>query len=77
MRHGAGIDPANRFEAVRREVDLEHLEWDEEARHELDERSIEYIPDDSKSIVSENSSPDIPFRYSVNPYRGCIHGCSY
>ncbi len=31
----------------------------------------------SKSIVSENKSPDIPFRYSINPYRGCIHACSY
>jgi DNA repair photolyase len=27
--------------------------------------------------VTENDSPDVPFRYSVNPYRGCEHGCSY
>lgn len=33
--------------------------------------------DRSKSILSENDSPDIPFRWSVNPYRGCAHGCSY
>ncbi|GIW93537.1 MAG: radical SAM protein [Pirellulaceae bacterium] len=33
--------------------------------------------DQTKSIVSENDSPDIPFRYSVNPYRGCAHGCAY
>lgn len=38
---------------------------------------IEYISDTSQSIVSENDSPDIPFRYSLNPYRGCIHGCAY
>ena len=31
----------------------------------------------AKSIISENESPDIPFRYSVNPYRGCEHGCIY
>ncbi len=31
----------------------------------------------AKSIISENDSPDIPFRYSVNPYRGCEHGCIY
>lgn len=37
----------------------------------------EYFLDDAKSVVSENSSPDIPFRYSLNPYRGCAHGCSY
>src|SRR5690606_5918133 len=33
--------------------------------------------EDAKSIVTENQSPDIPFRWSVNPYRGCFHGCAY
>jgi len=37
----------------------------------------EYLPDESQSIVAENNSPDIGFRYSINPYRGCAHGCSY
>ncbi len=37
----------------------------------------EFIRDASKSIVTENDSPDIPFRFSVNPYRGCEHGCAY
>ncbi len=77
MRHGSHLDPPNRFETVRREIDLEHLEWDEEYLHERENRRIEYIFDASKSIVSENDSPDIPFRYSLNPYRGCIHGCAY
>ncbi len=77
MRHGSKIDPPNRFETHHREVDLEHLEWDQEYLHQLDHRAIEYVEDSSKSIVVENSSPDIPFRYSVNPYRGCIHGCAY
>ncbi len=77
MRHGAGIDPPNRFESVQREVELEQLEWDEESRRQLGHRPIEYLFDDSKSIVSENTSPDIPFRYSVNPYRGCAHACPY
>lgn len=31
----------------------------------------------AKSILSKNDSPDISFRYSVNPYRGCEHGCIY
>jgi DNA repair photolyase len=31
----------------------------------------------AKSIVASNDSPDIPFRYSVNPYRGCFHACAY
>jgi DNA repair photolyase len=30
-----------------------------------------------QSIVTENASPDIPFRFGLNPYRGCEHGCSY
>ena len=77
MRHGSEIDPPNRFESIHREVDPEHLEWDEDALSELDSRPVEYLFDDSRSIVSENDSPDIPFRYSLNPYRGCAHGCSY
>ena len=77
MRHGSMIDPPNRFEGVQRQRDLEHLEWDQEYLHGLENRSIEYIADSSKSIISENKSPDLPFRYSLNPYRGCIHGCSY
>lgn len=36
-----------------------------------------YLPDASKTIVAENDSPDVGFRYSINPYRGCSHGCSY
>ncbi len=77
MRHGSKIDPPNRFESVHRERDLDHLEWDQEYLAALDNRSIEYIDDASSSIVSENSSPDVPFRYSVNPYRGCVHACAY
>jgi DNA repair photolyase len=33
--------------------------------------------DSSRSILSRNESEDIPFRYSVNPYRGCFHACAY
>jgi DNA repair photolyase len=33
--------------------------------------------EEARSILSENKSPDIPFRWSVNPYRGCFHGCAY
>lgn len=31
----------------------------------------------ARSIVSENDSPDLGFRFSVNPYRGCLHACAY
>ncbi len=41
------------------------------------EAPLEIYEDHSKSILSENDSPDIGFRWSVNPYRGCFHACSY
>jgi DNA repair photolyase len=37
----------------------------------------EFLPDDSKTLITATDSPDVPFRYSVNPYRGCEHGCAY
>ena len=77
MRHGSKIDPPNRFEAVHHEPDLEHLEWDQEHLRTRSNREIEYLTDSSKSIISENNSPDLPFRYSLNPYRGCAHACPY
>lgn len=77
MRHGSNLDPPNRFERIHAEADFEHLEWDVEYRKERSDRKIQYLPDASKSIVSENDSPDIPFRFSVNPYRGCAHACPY
>ena len=35
------------------------------------------IPDNSQSIITRNQSPDVPFEQSINPYRGCEHGCIY
>jgi DNA repair photolyase len=37
----------------------------------------ELIPEKIRSIISRNQSPDIPFEQSINPYRGCEHGCVY
>ncbi len=73
MRHGSQLNPVNRFERFQAQPDDEHLDA---ARGTLPRR-IEYMDDASESIVSENHSPDIPFRYSINPYRGCVHGCAY
>ncbi|MCG3125278.1 MAG: hypothetical protein CHACPFDD_00095 [Phycisphaerae bacterium] len=39
--------------------------------------ALEVYQDDSRNILSHNDSPDIPFRWSVNPYRGCQHACAY
>src|SRR5688500_738872 len=38
---------------------------------------LEIYEDHSRAVLAENDSPDVPFRYSVNPYRGCFHGCAY
>jgi DNA repair photolyase len=74
---GSQIEPPNRFGGTHHEIDFEHLEHDEDYLEALRHRPTEYLPDRSKSIVSENDSPDVGFRYSINPYRGCSHGCSY
>jgi DNA repair photolyase len=39
--------------------------------------ALEVLEDDTKEILSKNDSPDVGFRWSVNPYRGCYHGCAY
>lgn len=38
---------------------------------------VQVFEDDSREILSRNESPDLPFRWSVNPYRGCFHACAY
>ena len=62
-------DPPNRFETVHAEIDPEDL-----AR---EAPRTEFLPDATREILATNSSPDIPFDASVNPYRGCEHGCVY
>jgi DNA repair photolyase len=74
---GSHIHPPNRFEAVHVEDDWEHFDGDAEFLAEANQPTVEFLTDASQSIVAENHSPDVPFRYSVNPYRGCAHGCSY
>jgi DNA repair photolyase len=74
---GCSQAPPNRFESVRRETDWEQLSQEDELL--ADERRIPtaFLPDNAATIIRENDSPDIPFRYSINPYRGCEHGCAY
>ena len=74
---GANLSPPNRFDKVHAEADYEQFEYDEDFREELATVNSQFLPDTSKSIVTENDSPDVPFRYSINPYRGCEHGCAY
>jgi DNA repair photolyase len=74
---GAAIQPANPYLPVHVEADWDHVAEDVEYLAELGRPPTQYLPDESQSIVAENDSPDVGFRYSVNPYRGCSHGCSY
>jgi DNA repair photolyase len=74
---GAAIQPDNPYLATRRVDDLEHVEHDADYLATLERPPTIYLDDASQSIVATNDSPDVGFRYSVNPYRGCAHGCSY
>ena len=68
---GAASNPANRFEEI-------HLERDAEWNPEEDAgpRTI-FLRDSSQTAINYNTSPDIGFEASINPYRGCEHGCIY
>jgi DNA repair photolyase len=74
---GSQIHPPNRFGVPHHEFDWEQIGDDTEHREHLHNLPTEYIPDRTRSIVSTNDSPDLFFRFSLNPYRGCQHGCAY
>lgn len=42
-----------------------------------EKRDTLFLPEHAKSLITRNQSPDIPFTHSINPYRGCEHGCIY
>lgn len=74
---GTGLNHAGRFESTEIELDWSQLEYDEDWQQATRRPRTRYFDDASRTVISENDSPDIPFRYSLNPYRGCLHGCSY
>lgn len=74
---GAQVQPANPYLKLSVEDDWEQLEHDADFLKSRSKVPTEFFVDSSKSIFSKNNSPDLPFRYSVNPYRGCEHGCVY
>lgn len=74
---GANIQPLSRFEKTSKALALDVVELDADDIELLRHPATRFIPDRSRSVISENDSPDVGFRYSLNPYRGCEHGCSY
>lgn len=70
---GSGFNTPNRFEKTH----LEPLDIDLEYEDGEPQLQTTFYPDSSKSILAKNDSPDLPFDYSINPYRGCEHGCIY
>ena len=68
---GAGGNPPNRYDRIVLERDED---WD--PRQDSSPRT-QFLRDHSSTAITFNKSPDIPFNASINPYRGCEHGCSY
>ncbi len=65
---GAAVNPTQRFSQL-------HLEYD--PGEEPAKVTTKIFRDHSSSIISRHDSPDLPFAASLNPYRGCEHGCAY
>jgi DNA repair photolyase len=67
---GASWNPQNRFET------LEYIR-DEDAELDPGAPRTIYLRDPTRTLIATNDSPDVGFEASINPYRGCEHGCIY
>jgi len=72
---GATLNPEGRFESLRREAFEDG--WDQPLPDEPARPRTIVTPETARSIIQRNDSPDVPFNLSINPYRGCEHGCVY
>ncbi|MGH7827987.1 MAG: PA0069 family radical SAM protein [Candidatus Binatia bacterium] len=68
---GSAGNPKNRFESI------ERIPEPPDDNDEMSSPQTQFLTDISKSIIAYNDSPDVGFDASVNPYRGCEHGCVY
>jgi DNA repair photolyase len=69
---GTPLAPTGRFEALSIQVDPDaHVDG------EAPNPATRYLRDASRSVLARNQSPDVGFETSLNPYRGCEHGCIY
>src|ERR1700716_1889075 len=79
--HGrsASWNPANRFEKLHVDLgDVDVVQIDPTSEEEeKPRRETQFFRDLTKTIIARNDSPDVGFETSVNPYRGCEHGCIY
>src|SRR5262249_10318784 len=71
---GSHVNPPNRF---RLPTVTPEPQPSDEGHAVFRDAATTYFADRSRTVVTENDSPDIGFRFSLNPYRGCAHGCSY
>src|SRR4051812_45377036 len=76
---GASWSPSNRFEKLHVDLgDEDVVQIDPtSAEEEKPRRETQFFRDQTKTIIARNSSPDVGFETSINPYRGCEHGCIY
>jgi DNA repair photolyase len=68
---GATDNPANRFERLQVVADEAWTDPEDPSPRTV------FLRDATRTILSRNQSPDVGFEFSVNPYRGCEHGCAY
>ncbi len=74
---GSALNPKSRFDRLDQEPFDDGWDTLAVAREEEGRPQTEVNPDRSQSVIAQNQSPDIPFEQSINPYRGCEHGCIY
>src|SRR5215210_6312649 len=72
---GATLNPDGRFQSLQREAFDDG--WDVPLKHEPSRPHTTVTAERAKSIITRNDSPDVSFTFSINPYRGCEHGCIY
>jgi DNA repair photolyase len=68
---GTAVNPPNRFEKIHFEPDADWNSEDDPLPR------TQFLKDNTQTIITQNDSPDVGFETSVNPYRGCEHGCIY
>ncbi|WP_148864325.1 PA0069 family radical SAM protein [Marinobacter fonticola] len=75
---GTGNNPHNRYQPLTSDRDMDDG-WYHDPDDMLcpDSVATQVIDEQVRSIISTNQSPDVPFDQSINPYRGCEHGCIY